>query len=129
MITKQMLKVIEADLAEALKTVGDKHKVTIRFAGGKYESMEATMKLKITDDEKNSDANLKSEWDLYCRRYGFETTDFNKVVKDGQGNEYKLVGFNVTKPKNCIKLLRLRDNTEMQCGKETAKSMLKRAEA
>lgn len=118
MLNKNLLKSIEKDLENALKEVGGKHGVEIRFGGGTFDEADATIKFKISSGMKNSDEYLKQEWDKHCNFYGFKPEHFGKKALY-KGDEVQLTGFNRSKPKNCINFIKIKDGNEYMCSRES----------
>ena len=124
MISKNLLESIEKDLENALKEASEKHGVELRFGGGTFTEVDATLKLKVTSGVKNSDEYLKQEWDKYCSLYGFKPEHFGtKVIH--QGEEVRLIGFNYGKPKNCIRFIRTKGGAEYMCSRESGHKIFK----
>ena len=124
MIDKSMLESIKRDMEKAAKDAGTKYGVEIHFAGGTYTDVEATLKLKITDNVKNSDEYMKQEWDKYCGWYGFKPEHFGATVVH-HGDEIRLIGFNTDKPKNCISFIKTKDGSKYMCSQEAGHNIFK----
>jgi len=117
MINKKLLESIEKDLENALKELSGKYGVEICFGGGTFSDADATLKLKVTSGEKNSDEYLKKEWDKHCSFYGFKPEHFGmKAIYEGE--EVQLIGFNVNKPKNCVSFIKTNSGEKYMCSRE-----------
>ncbi|MDR0287810.1 MAG: hypothetical protein LBI03_08950 [Clostridiales bacterium] len=124
MLNKEILKSTENDLKSTLEKVGAKYGLEIRFGRGSYSNDEATLKLKVTEGIKDSEEYLKEQWDKYCSWYGFKPEHFGTTVID-KGEEIRLIGFNNSKPKNCIRFIKTKDGTEYMCPQEYGHKIFK----
>ncbi|MDR0287289.1 MAG: hypothetical protein LBI03_06260 [Clostridiales bacterium] len=124
MLNKEILKSIENDIKSVIEKVGAKYGLEIRFDGGSYSDVEATIRLKIIDNIKNSDEYLKKEWDKCCTWYGFKPEHFGTTVID-KGEEIRLIGFNNGKPKNCIRFIKTKEGEEYMCSQEYGHKIFK----
>ena len=124
MINKDLLKSIKKDLEDKLKELSGKYGVEIRSGGGTFNEVDATLKLKVTSAMKNSDEYLKKEWDKNCGFYGFKPEHFGmKAIYKGE--EVQLIGFNHSKPKNCINFIKTNSGEKYMCSREAGHSIFK----
>jgi hypothetical protein len=67
---------------------------------------------------------MKQEWDMHCNWYGFKPEHFGTTVMH-QGDELRLIGFNIEKPKNCISFFKTKDGSKYMCSREAGHSIFK----
>ena len=79
------------DVNNALAEIAKKYDLTISAGNISYTDVDFTMKLKC---EKASGVDArKTHFNELCRAYGFEESDYERVIVDTYGKRYKLVGF------------------------------------
>jgi hypothetical protein len=92
-------------------------KYGMEFAGfsGKVGAadLELKLKAKIGGAEKVQEVAEK-EYKMYARMLGLPEDGFGARFMIG-GEMFKVVGVQPSKPKNCVKLLRLKDGKSFQC--------------
>lgn len=99
MITPNLIRVINADIAEALKSVAEKHKVKISLGSTSYSSAEYTTKVKVQSPEADK---VKGE---ESKKYAnlLELPDDVVGMKfTMQGKEFEVIRLDLGKPKNPI---------------------------
>jgi hypothetical protein len=89
--------------------LGKKFDVTFHAGTCRYSETEMNYKLKVTiNDQKILQDKKLSDWNKYYQLYGFRKEDFGKKFIL-QGNQYKIVGLNVKKPKFSLEGERVED--------------------
>ena len=108
-------------IAEALEPFG----LTASIGNMKYTGSTITVQ-KFTATSTSSKTLAKSEKDEFERDakfYGFTASDYGRKF-ESRGKFYTLIGFNPSRPKNCISIRR-EDGKKMMCSESTAKNMMR----
>lgn len=108
MITKPLLRAINADLSQALVAIAEKHGVQIKVGSGSFTSDNATVKVEIAAIASDGTAKTKeaTDFERYATSYGLKPEDLGKTFSYG-GKEYTLVG---AKPRSTKYPLLAKDN-------------------
>ena len=121
---KNNLNEIRKDFKEAVKTLENKYGVVVNMGNISYSELEFTSKITVISAEKNSEENEKAEFEKYCCLYGLTKDDYGVVI-NCKGIQYKVIGFNASRPKYCIKAKAV-DNGKIFFFSETILTQIKR---
>ena len=107
------------DVNEALKSVAEKHGVSITCGTISYDDYHFTMKLNVVKNDGTTDGE-KLLFEQECELYGFSKSDYRRTFTNGK-KTFQLVGFNRRSPKNCCKIYCVTDGKIYKCGAEMVK--------
>lgn len=99
-INQSTLKEFRTDFQEAVKSLEEKYGIMIQAKTITYAPDSFHFKVEVQNGTSKEDVN-KAAFEKYCEMYGLEQSDFGRVFKQN-GAEYKIVGINPNKRKNCI---------------------------
>jgi len=109
---------IEKEINEALAIIGAKHGLNIRLNGGKFDTFDATLKIKFTqatvEGKQAASDKLLKEFALYAPMVGAEPSWFGKMIRL-QGNLFRVSGIAPGRPKNAMKITRQSDGKAFVC--------------
>lgn len=125
--TAQMLNDLRKDLNEAVKSVGDKHGLTIHFGNATFDALSATYKVNVgfvaTDDYDPA----KELWERYCNLIGLEKEDYGKVFSfPFETKQYKIVGIQPNARTNSVLIQQVDTGKEYVCSPMQVRSCLGR---
>lgn len=100
---KTNLKEIREDFQCVVKDIEEKYGIIITMGNISYSALEFTTKLTVTSNETISEDFERKEFEKYCSAYGLKKEDYGRTFRNG-GKEYKLIGFELSRPKYCIKV-------------------------
>jgi hypothetical protein len=104
-MTKQFVQQLAREAEEALKAVAEKHGLTVRYAGGKYDPTAGTFTPKV--EFANADSGQK-KFEQFARGFGFTPEDYDAEFTTTNGT-YRLVGLNPRAPKYPVLARNVRD--------------------
>lgn len=107
------------DVNEALKSVAEKHGVSIACGAISYSDYDFTMKLNVMKNDGITDGE-KLLFEQECVLYGFSKSDYKREFTNGK-KTFQLVGFNRRSPKNCCKIYCVTDGKIYKCSAEMVK--------
>lgn len=111
------------DVVEALEQVGKKYGLSISTGNIKYTDLDFTMELKAVKQEEG--VNVEQEkFNRDCIYYSF-TPEHYGVEFTIVAEIFRLVGFNLNKPKNNCNIVRVKDGKRYMCNDEQIKHALK----
>lgn len=117
-ITKADLKNIRQIVDEAIIKAleGTEWSLTTHQPSSRYDSNTFTMKVKLEKTVSGEEGVTQGERDFrrYAPTWGVDADAFGMTFAYGN-EQYKLIGVNPSRPKNCFSLIRLRDNTHLIC--------------
>ena len=93
MLDRSEFRELSKDIKKALLPVAEKYSITIDPGNISYTDLDATMKLKLTDNTHGREDYEKKKFNQLCQAYGFEPEDYLRNISLG-GEPVKLVGFN-----------------------------------
>jgi hypothetical protein len=99
MITTHLIKAINADIQEALKSVAEKHGVKISLGNTSYSAAEYSTKLKVQTPETEKIKGEESK--QYAGLLGLPDDIVGKTFTL-KGTEYEVIRLDLGKPKNPI---------------------------
>lgn len=111
-----------ADMNEALKLVGMKHGVKIELGSINYNEYEFNMKLNVIKNDNNVNGE-REKFAHDCGYYGFRPEHYN-IEFLLNGKPFRLVGFNLNKPKNNCNIVSLIDGKKYMCNDEPIRNDL-----
>jgi len=76
MITKDMLKVVRSDINEALKSVGEKHGLSLELGSIKFTSESFDAKLSAQATQIGGVDSKEVLFKRHCKTYGFTEQDY-----------------------------------------------------
>lgn len=98
MINKDTLKIIRADIDNALISVGEKHGLSLKIGSIKYSDESFDAKL-VAQLAKIGDVSTeKALFERFCESYGFAKDDYLRTFQH-KGQPYVLIGFKPSSPK------------------------------
>ena len=118
---KNELKAFREDLKIALNAVEKKYDVIVTSKNIKYDDYKFNLDLLV--ERADVDVN-KIEFEMLCNLYDFKPSDYNKTVNIN-GDDFKFIGFNKTKPKNNCRIIKLDTGKEYQTNSETIRRLIK----
>lgn len=118
---KKVLDNMRKDIEEALVEVAKKYETTMELGSSTYSEAKVIFRLIV---QATGDKALKAEWDRYCKLYGFKSEDFGKTSMF-KGEEIKLVGFDNSRPKYCVRFMITKTGEERLYTREVAKRVFK----
>jgi hypothetical protein len=109
-ITREKIGEIRDDIIDALKSVGEKHGVSITSKGASFNTMNASLKLEIAviGDGGVVENKERTNYTLYCRSYGLLPEWLDKTFVSGQ-DTYQIVGLAIRRSKNPVVVKRVPD--------------------
>jgi len=122
MVTRQLIKLINADIEDALKSVAEKHGVKISIGSSSYSTAEFTTKVKIETPEAenlNKDKNKQ-----YAKMLGLPEDIVGKTIVL-QGHSYTVIRLDIGKPKNPVIIQKVGSDKTYKVTVDTAKSTLR----
>lgn len=99
MITKQLIREINADIQEALKAVAEKHGVKISIGGTSYSTADFTTKVKVESAEAEQVKGEESK--QWARLLDLPENVIGLKFKI-QGKELEVIRLDISKPKNPV---------------------------
>jgi hypothetical protein len=98
-VTRDLMKVIRADIDAALVAVAQKHGIAISLGNGSYspDGLSGHFKLKLaakTNADDGANANqlqARVNWDRHCEMFGLKK-DWLNCTFIREGHEYKIIG-------------------------------------
>lgn len=103
-LTKEQVKTITEELKQAVQEIGKKHCMDITFGNVKYSALQFDTKMTAKLLEVNGKSVEQIEFEKYCFAYGFNPDDYGAVAdRPISGHLFKLIGFNLSKPKYVLK--------------------------
>lgn len=103
---------LEADLQAVFKKYGltmESHRGVI----GQGE-IRLTINLK-TGSAEDQEENERKKYEIYHRVLDVPADGFGKTFVGDNGDRFRIIGVQPKKPKNCVKLVRVRDGKRFQC--------------
>lgn len=102
------------EVEEALRGVAARHGLTFEPGNGKFNeaSFEARGTFKVVGDGAGAQ-KAREEFDGYAGAYGLKPEDFGVEFVGAGGHTYRIIGLNINRPKNAIRLLRVKDGALM----------------
>ena len=120
-VTKTDLKHVRKLVEDAVKEVleGSEFSLALVQPTGNYDTNTYTMKVKVEKSVVGQEGITQEERDyrMYAPMWGVEANTWHTKFEYGS-QEYKLVGVNLRKPKNCFSIVRLSDGQPRICGRE-----------
>lgn len=117
------------DLNRDLKEVFAKYGLTFMGNNAKIGMGECNFNIKTkygsAEDQIEED---RKTYQVYHRMLDLPENGFNRVLKFSDGKSYKIVGVQPSKPKNCVKLIRVSDGKSFQCSSEMIQGAITREE-
>lgn len=97
-LTRSNLRMIKAEINEALEAVGEKYGLDIKVGGGNFTAANAKLNCMIATKGEGGAVNTREAEDFkrMAFRYGLKPEDFGRTFTEG-GKVYKIVG---CKPKS-----------------------------
>lgn len=102
------LKTMREEFKNAVKDLEKKYDIEIKMGNISYQELEFTTKVTFTSKEKESEENERKEFEKWCTLYGLRKEDYGATLKN-KGEEFTLIGFEVSRPKFCIRAKSKRD--------------------
>lgn len=120
-------KAFRKELETVLAKFAAERGVTIKFGSGTVGDDGFTSKIIIAPVRSAEEAANKAgeEYALYAEALGLPADGFGKIILL-KGIPYRISGVNPSRPKNCVKITRLRDGKGFICPPETATLALAR---
>ena len=126
-IDHNVCRMIEGEIRVAMDIIAAKHGLVAITGGGRFSSSEYKPKVEFKvkgelSASKGNEDNFKS----FAKLYGLDPEWLGKTFIM-QGKAYKVVGLAPRRSKNCVMILRLKDNSQRVCSPEYLKmgTMLK----
>jgi len=123
-IDRALCRTLAAEVEAALKTVAERHGLTVAYAGGSFDA--STYRPKITFAAV-SDTGRPADWDAWCHVYGFKPEDFGRAFKNA-GNTFTVAGLDGNRPKYPVIAVRA-DGKRFKFSAESVVALLARAAA
>lgn len=101
---KQEAQRIHRELVAAITVVAEKNELEVRRILSKFGVDTFTMRAVLME---TSEEAQRAGFELYCRKFSFEPTDFGKKIKVG-GRIYKMVGFEPRRTKRPVVLIHIK---------------------
>lgn len=102
-MTKETVSTLRDAINDALKSVGEKHGVTIHCGNAKYDDYSATFSLDASIAATEDFDPAREKWAKHVAFTGLTPEDYGKVIYIN-GAPYTICGFNSSARKNCIML-------------------------
>lgn len=115
MFTKEQFPAMRAEIKEALAAIAKKYNCEVTIGNIKYDSTRADISLSLLSNGANGESAEQLQFNKLCYNYGFEPSDYNRVITDGK-KHYHLVGFNPRARKNVCELLCEEDGKKYATG-------------
>jgi len=90
-ITRDAVKLLREEINDALKTLGEKHGVTIAARNATFEPTKATFKLEVTGSAPDGKSHDQVEWARHAMSFGLEAEWFGEEFAIG-AVRYQIVG-------------------------------------
>ena len=123
---------ISREVMQAVKAISLKYGVEVRDGGGRYSSVSFRKSIEFfvpasaegIDLPLCVDQKIVNAYKSMSRVYGLNPEWLNKTFT-ANGEEFRVVGLDTKKPKNCVILIRTADNARRKCGVEFVKTYMK----
>lgn len=104
---------LAAEVTEALRAVAARHGLTYEPGNGKFDPtrFEPRGSFKVAAGPATETA--REEFEAYAGAYGLKPEDFGREFVGAGGHAYRIVGLNINRPKNVVRLLRIKDGVLM----------------
>jgi hypothetical protein len=126
-LDRDTVRAIMAEIEAAVQKVAQKHGLTVKASGASFKSSEMTPKLKLfavnADGVSSEVTSAARDFEVWGSIKGLQPAWLNKTFVAGR-SEYKVVGFDKKRPKNCIILERLSDGAKASCTAQYLKSVM-----
>lgn len=109
-LTKSGMQQIRKAVETALKDIGVELGISLQLGRGSFRETEGHFRLNVlASGEENGGKPVEEvNWGLHCTRYGFEVSDFGKMI-EAHGMRFRIVGIMPSRPKYPILAERLSD--------------------
>jgi hypothetical protein len=102
-LTSATCKLIETEMAEALREVAERHGLKVAPAGGSFNEGEFTAKVKWTVADPVASADLERRlFEEICVVFGVAPDAYGKTLVS-KGVVYTLIGFDTRRSKFCVR--------------------------
>ena len=130
-LDRQTVEAIGREAVEALKAVAAKYGVQVRGGAGKFDATQFTKKIEFfiagsveEGDSATTPIKQIEAYKAYAAMYGLKPEWLNESFS-AKGDRYKIVGLDMNRPKNCVQLIRLSDNTKRICPADFVKAYMR----
>ncbi len=94
--------ILDREIIAELRDLSEKYNLGISTAGGRYDDMQYTLKLKITLTNEQGVSGDKVMWDKWAATYGLRKEDFGQTFNSGSAKTFKIVGVHPRRTKRPI---------------------------
>ena len=127
--TASMIRELRTELNEAVRSIAEKHGLTIQFGNAKYDNLTATYQVNANFAATEGFDPAKEIWDTHCQFAGLEKDDFGKTFSFlGEVELYKITGYNPKARTNNILIQRVHDKKEFVCSAQQVRMGLGRVQ-
>jgi hypothetical protein len=119
-ITSTSLKSFRIDFEASVKELAIKHGVQINLGDIKYGNDDFHAKLTVKNSEVNGVEIEEVEFNKYANIFGFEKTDYNRMVMIQRRN-FRFVGFKPRSSKNVCKIRDIETGKNYSCSEKSVK--------
>jgi hypothetical protein len=122
MITKELIRLINHDIQEALKSVAEKHGVKISLGSTSYSSADFTTKVKVETAQAEQVKGEESK--RYASMLGLPDDIIGKTITL-KGQHYEVIRLDIGKPKNPVIIKKAGSEGTYKVSVDTAKRNIK----
>ena len=108
-ITRKMLVELRSQIDEALLPIAEKYQVSIKSGSASYGGLSGSIKLLLETQGENGETKESQEWNQSAQWNGMRTDWLGKTIEVDRV-AYKITGFNRSRRKYPIAVVRLHDN-------------------
>jgi hypothetical protein len=116
-ITRDMCRTLQAEMELALGTIAARHGLVMKVNGGSFSagSFKPKMEFLVVGGTDGAVKKDEDAWKLLAGVYGLDPAWLGKTFTAMDGERFRVVGLLPSRSKNCVKIIRVRDNSPRVC--------------